>query len=176
MGEHPQHDIHHIHRRATCRRHNRRSTVHTLLRRREKIEIDYNDANFKTIYRDEYTGEIIPYSLVKQAMAEEMSYFNSTVWQAVDHQAAKGKADFKLIRTRWVVCNKGDTHHPDVRARLVACEINDQKSDAFFAGTPPLEAKKLLCSQFGSRRWLASGKPLALSVVDIKRHMLMLYP
>lgn len=35
------------------------------------IHIDFDDSNFRQTYRDEYTGEIIPYDLVKKAMAEE---------------------------------------------------------------------------------------------------------
>ena len=67
------------------------------------------------------------------------------------------------------MCNKGDLQNPDVRARLVACEVNDHKSDAFFAGTPPLEAKKLLFSEYASRRYASDGKPLEISFVDIKK-------
>ena len=111
------------------------------------FDIGFDDANFKKTYRDECTGEILPYDLVKKAMADELSYFNTTVWESVEHVKAKHTPDFKLIRTRWVVCNKGDLVEPGVRARLVACEINDHKSDAFFARTPPLEAKAWRVSQ-----------------------------
>ena len=43
----------------------------------------------------------------------------------------------KAIRTRWVITNNGDMAQPDVRARLVAQEINTHKSDEYFASTPP---------------------------------------
>ena len=33
-------------------------------------------------------------------------------------------AEAKIVRTRWVICNNKDEAHPDVRARLVACEFN----------------------------------------------------
>ena len=102
-------------------------------------------------------------------MVEELPYFNSTVWQAVDINDAKHTTDYKLIRTRWVVCNKGDLDHPDVRARLVACEVGDGKNDAFFSATQPLEAKKMLFSMSSSKRWTSTGKPLELSFVDIKK-------
>lgn len=39
----------------------------------------------------------------------------------------------------------------------------------FFASTPPLEAKRLLCYEYASRRWSANGKPLEPSFIDIKK-------
>ena len=134
-----------------------------------EFPVDFDTSNFKAIYRDEYTGEVLPYHLVRAAMAEEMTYFNRVVWQATDHSTAKHTADFKLVRTRWVITNKGDAEAPDVRARLVACEINDGKTDAYFASTPPLEAKRILFSEYASRRWSKQGDPLMLSFVDIKK-------
>ena len=52
------------------------------------------------------------------------------------------------IRTRWVLCNKGDTERPEIRARLVAREVNTYKDETgmFAAATPPLEAKRMLLS------------------------------
>ena len=102
-------------------------------------------------------------------MSEELSYLNDVVWEATDLSSAQTTKDFKLIRTRWVVCNKGDSESPDIRARLVACEINDQKNDSYFASTPPLEAKRLLFSQFSSKRRVPNGDALELSFVDVKK-------
>ena len=53
------------------------------------MHIDFDNKHVTQIYRNEYTGEILPFHLVKQAMAEELAYFNSTVWQAVDLEDAK---------------------------------------------------------------------------------------
>ena len=84
-----------------------------------------------------------------------------------------------MIRTRWVITNKGDAAKPDVRARLVACELNTYRSDEFFASTPPLEAKRLLFSEFACRRRDAKGIPLELSFLDIQKayfgHLSMVY-
>ena len=56
----------------------------------------------------------------------------------------KKHKDYVLTRSRWVLSNKGDAASPDVRARLVACEINHgDRNDIFAASTPPLEAKRL---------------------------------
>ena len=95
--------------------------------------------------------------LVQEAMAEELSYFNDIVWEATGHTKAKAADEFMLVRTRWVLCSTGGIEAPDVRARLVACEVNTSKSTEFLASTPPLEAKQLLFSDFASRRCAANG-------------------
>ena len=65
--------------------------------------------------------------------------------------------------------NKGDAINPDMRARLVACEVNKEgKNDLFYASTPPLESKKILFSRFSSERH-RNGQPLRLSFVDIRK-------
>ena len=74
-----------------------------------------------------------------------------------------------LVRSRWVLCNKGDAESPDVRARLVSCELNKgDRNDAFSASTPPLEGKRLLFSRYTSER-KRRGKPLRISFVDIRK-------
>ena len=46
--------------------------------------------------------------------------------------------DYILVRSRWVMANKGDSAEPDMRARLVGCEVKkgSEKNDQFFASTP----------------------------------------
>ena len=73
------------------------------------------------------------------------------------------------VRSRWVCCNKGDSVTPDIRCRLVACEVNkDGKQDSFFASTPPLEAKKFLFARFARER-KRNGQSLQLSFIDIRK-------
>ena len=108
------------------------------------MRVNYRLQDVKATYLDEYTREPLPYSLVMQAIQEELEYVNNNVWELSDAQKAIGDAEAKTIRTRWVICNKGDAACPDIRARLVATELNTYKSDDFFASTPPLEAKRLL--------------------------------
>ena len=66
----------------------------------------------------------------------------------------KNVPDYILIRSRWVMVNEGNSSEPDVRARLVGCEVikTGEKNDAFLASTPPLEAKKIMFSQYASER------------------------
>ena len=50
------------------------------------------------------------------------------------------------IGIRWVDINKGDSNSPEYRSRIVGQEINTYKRGDIFAGTPPLEANKILLS------------------------------
>ena len=74
----------------------------------------------------------------------------------------------RLWGSRWVNCNKNDINDPDVRCRLVAQEVNIHADDSFYAATPPLEAKRLLFSEWASER-TRGGERLQLSFVDVKK-------
>ena len=73
-----------------------------------------------------------------------------------------------IAGTRWVLCNKQDASDPDVRARLVAQEISTHPDDSFYAATPPLEAKRLLFSQWASEQY-REGSRLKLSFIDVRQ-------
>ena len=90
------------------------------------------------------------------------------VCEAMETQDAQTAPHHTLIRTRWAMCNKGDGAHPEMRARLVACETNTDYSQAFFASAPPLEALKVLFSEFSSRKWHTGGSALQVSFIDIR--------
>ena len=79
---------------------------------------------------------------------------------------AMADADGKIIGSRWVSCNKNDVNDPDVRCRLVAQEINLHADESFYAATPPLEAKRLLFSEWSSR---VKNEDLQISFVDVKK-------
>ena len=74
----------------------------------------------------------------------------------------------KIVGSRWVICTKNDPSNPDIRARLVAQEVNTHADHAFFAATPPLESKRMLFSQWSTER-TREGAPLKLSFVDIRK-------
>ena len=109
---------------------------------------------WKPRYVDEYTGEVLQDNLIHEAMIDELDYFNEHVWEVDTLEHMKTVPDYILVRSRWVMANKGDSAEPDMRARLVGCEVNKggEKNDQFFASTPPLEAKKLLFSEFSSEQ------------------------
>jgi hypothetical protein len=107
------------------------------------IPITYNPCQFKPKYVDEYTGELLDPSLISDAIIDELDYFNDHVWRIEEKATMLGIKDHVFVRSRWVTCNTGDHIEPDMRARLVACEVNKEgKNDLFHASTPRLEAKK----------------------------------
>ena len=126
-------------------------------------------ANVKTQHFNEYTGEPLPSDFVWAVMMEEMTYFsdksNGTAADNADMQAMKDSA---FVRLRWSTCNKRNLEKPGVRTRLVACEVAKDKQSALYASTPPLESKKALFSEYAAEGIL-DGKPLALSLIEIKK-------
>ena len=135
----------------------------------KRVKVRYQSHHVKQEYKDEYTGEVLRRHPVRAAMIDELKWFNDTVWEGVEINGQQAK-QLKPIRTRWVLCNKGDALKPEVRARLVACEDNTytDTTGAFYASTPPLEAKRMLFSEFASRRF-RDGKPLQRSFLDITK-------
>ena len=84
--------------------------------------------------------------------------------------------DYMLVSSRWAMCNKGVAETPDVRARLVSCELNNGgKNDFFSASTPPLEGKRMLFARYVCER-RRKGQPLRLSFVDIRKANLNAFP
>ena len=128
------------------------------------------DGNFKPQYKDEYTNEFLPYEAAKDAMLDELNYFCDVVFCGVSTEEAMSDKSGKIVGCRWVNCNKGDAENPDVRCRLVAQEVNngDGPTDAFYAATPPLEAKRMLFSQWATER-KRQGRHLKISCVDIRK-------
>ena len=63
----------------------------------------------------------IPIRLVNQAKSEEQTYIDKMkVLEVVDRKEASGS---KVIRTRWVVTNRGTPETPNVRTRWDAREL-----------------------------------------------------
>ena len=133
------------------------------------LPISYQPECFKAKYIDEYTGEVLEPELIQAAIVEELNYFNERVWQIETRENMLKVPDHVFVRSRWINCNKGDANNPDIRARLVACEVNKgDKQDHYFASTPPLEAKKLLFAQYARER-SRNGQPLRLSFIDVRK-------
>ena len=88
--------------------------------------------------------EPLPQQAIREAIVNELTYFNDNVWLVVDAEEARADKEGKILAGRFVLSNKGDTEAPDCRARCVACEVHTYDDTASFAATPPLEAKILL--------------------------------
>ena len=137
--------------------------------------IKYSDENFKPKYVDEYTGEVLDQKLIKAAIIDELDYFNGRVWQIEHVKDMYAQKDYVRTRSRWILCNKGDADDPDMRARLVSCEVNKDKGakpPEFHASTPPLEAQRAMFSRFASEPYREiEGKrvPVQMSFVDIRK-------
>ena len=76
-----------------------------------------------------------------------MKYFEKLgVYDRVD-KSDQARTGGKIIGTRWVDVNKGDSINVDCRSRLVGREFNVGRDDALYASTPPLEALRLIISE-----------------------------
>ena len=128
--------------------------------------IDLTKLVVKEHYRDEYTNEELPMGFVRSAMLGELEYFCDRVWVGVPLSEAQNDPDGKIVGSRWVNCNKNDASDPDVRCRLVAQEVNLHADESFYAATPPLEAKRLLFSEFASQ---CKHEDLQISFVDVRK-------
>ena len=119
-------------------------------------------------YRDEYTNELLPKAWVQEAIHEELDYFNSRVWKAVPLDEALKEEGAKIIGCRWVMANKNDINDPDIRARLVAQEVGHHADHSLFASTPPLECKRMLFSDWATRR-THQGSSLKMTFIDVRK-------
>ena len=65
------------------------------------------------------------------------------VYSRVPRSAVKGK----VIKTRWIDVNKGDSAETNYRSRFVGNEFNTYADDSLYASFPPLEALCLIVSR-----------------------------
>ena len=115
-------------------------------------------------YYDTVTGVELDSTKVQEAMREEVAAMEKMgVWRRVNPKEMRH--DTKVVPTKWVLVNKGDADHVEIRARLVACEVKGaaESEPTLFAATPPLDALRCLISLAASRR----GE--VLDFVDIRK-------
>ena len=103
-------------------------------------------------------------------MVDEIDYLCREVIEGVSLQEALDDPDHVLIGGRWVTSNKQDAQNPDCRGRYVGQEINrgGEADAAFYAATPPLEAKRMLFSLWPHER-TRNVAPLQLHFLDVKK-------
>jgi hypothetical protein len=99
---------------------------------------------------DDMSGVPLDPKLVKAARQEEIEYVKKrNVYTKVKRSEVPSGA--KVIRVKWVDVNKGDANNLDIRSRLVAMDFKDGDRPELFAGTPPTEALRILCSMAATR-------------------------
>jgi hypothetical protein len=107
---------------------------------------------------DDLSGNHLDAKEVVKARLLEMRFFR----QMGVYTKVERKTNMKAITTKWLDINKGDTKSPNYRSRLVGRELNLQKRDDLFAGTPPLESLRYIVSR------CASKKGNLIMAIDIK--------
>ena len=95
---------------------------------------------------DDVTVAALDPKEVQRARLKEIEYIHRKgVYQRKLRQDALKKG-IKILRTRWVDVNKGDSINTNHQSRFVEMELNTSKFDGLFASAPPLEALKMLIS------------------------------
>ena len=98
----------------------------------------YDDMEFV----DDVTGEPLDKEEATAARRLEMEFFK----QKGVYTKVKRQAWMKVISTKWLDVNKGDSTNRNYRARLVGREIKRDKREDLFAATPPLESLRMILS------------------------------
>ncbi len=115
---------------------------------------------------DDISGAPLVKELAIEARKLEIDYFKSMgVYAKIARQPW-----MRVISTKWIDQNKGDSGSPNYRARLVGREIKrDQRLD-LFAATPPLESLKLILSKCASNQhYAAESDRFVIMYNDVKR-------
>ena len=96
---------------------------------------------------DDISGAQLDPESVKKARGVEMGFFKDMqVYEKVP-RAEQKETGGKIIGTKWIDVNKGDSENPRIRSRLVGKEFRTGPDDALFASTPPLEALRAVISR-----------------------------
>ena len=101
---------------------------------------------------DDLTGMKLDAGKVKEARAKEIQYVQDKVVYNKIPRSTVIRNGWKVVQTRWIDINKGDSVNPEYRSRLVAKDFKDDNRLDLFAATPPLEALKCLISM-----WMTEG-------------------
>ena len=110
----------------------------------QHLEMLYGDAEFI----DDVSNKGLKKDLAIKARLLEMRFFR----EMKVYTKVKREPGMKVITTKWLDVNKGDTTEPNYRSRLVGRELNLSKQDDLFAGTPPLESLRFILSRCASNK------------------------
>ena len=116
-------------------------------------------------YYDDVSGQSLDASDVRAARAEEIKYLRQYgVYKKVPLSVMQ-QCGGRMIDTRWIDINKGDTCNKKYRSRIVAREIKRDSRQDLFAATPPLMSMRMLLSECASNQ----DKDHCLLFLDISR-------
>ena len=111
---------------------------------------------------DDVSNAALEPELVRQARTLEMKFFSDMgVYTRVPRSTMNGR----IIKTRWIDINKGDSVRKNYRSRLVGKEFKTYADDSLYASTPPLEALRLIMSRAATD----DGTVRELMVNDVAR-------
>ena len=114
---------------------------------------------------DDVDGRELDPEKVKQARMVEVQYYRDMGTHIEVPLAECWRETCKApIKVRWIDHNKGDSTRENYRSRLVCRQFNTGRDMDLFAGTPPLEAMRMVISD-------ATTGPDArcLMLVDVSR-------
>jgi len=130
---------------------------------------------YKSEYFDTVTGVQLDRKATIVAMQEEVKYMKEIgVWQERSWETSReAREELKKegievdveVYSKWVTCNKGDLSSPDIRSRLVACEVKGSSASSldFFSATPPLEVLRIFLAM------ASHDASLALNFSDVRK-------
>ena len=161
-------------RNRMCKTFDVTHTMSRLMKVQEKfeaVESPPEEDPFAELYEgldfiDDISGAPLVKELAIAARRLEIEFFrNMGVYTKI-----KRESWMKVITTKWIDQNKGDSECPNYRARLVGREIKrDQRTD-LFAATPPLESLRLILSICASNQGNPnSSKDYVIMYNDVKR-------
>ena len=130
-----------------------------------------SDHTMQEVAWDDVSGEFLCPKEVLRARLKELQYVREKkVWSKITRKQARDMG-VKVIGTRWIDINKGDSTVPNHRSRFVAKEYNDGKDATLFASTPPLEALRMLVSDAATIECKTDGqaKRNVMMINDVAR-------
>ena len=96
---------------------------------------------------DDVTGQPLPPEVCREARRAEIEHLRSKCASELKQiSEALRITGRRPISVRWAEVNKGDSMHPKIRSRLVACLIRGPGQEACFAPRPPLESSRMILS------------------------------
>ena len=129
------------------------------------LDVDVDKWGAWTCY-DDVSGDQLDRALFQAARELAIDFLkNMKVYDIVIRKEMKKSGRGKLIKGRWLDVNKGDSVTPDVRSRYVGKEFATGADASLYAGTPPLEALKMLIGEAASKK----DAKLHIMLSDVKR-------